>query len=131
MRFLITMAAVCGLAMPLPAAAQTAFDGTWKSPSGALVTFKTGGGQLTMSVPSGAGYTAKLDGTEAPYLGEPSVDKVSVTMPDKSTLLEISKKDGVAWLEFRFVVDASGKGGKVSWKNLKSGKSGSYDVVKQ
>ena len=116
---------------PSLAFAQSAIDGRWqgKDPKD-QVTFKVEGDHVTMSASSGSGYKAKLDGTDAPLTGDKAADRVSVTMPDKNTLLETSKKDGVAWLTMRMQVDANGKSAKVTWKNTKNGKSGSYEMVK-
>ncbi|MBK6472097.1 MAG: hypothetical protein IPF94_15735 [Betaproteobacteria bacterium] len=114
------------------AAAQSAIDGRWKSKdSDEIVTFKTEGDRVTMTASTGVGYTAKLDGSDAPVKGDKVVDTVSVSMPDKHTLVETNKKDGKAWLTMRMQVDASGKNAKVSWQNLKTNKSGGYEMVKQ
>ena len=53
-------------------------SGSWRttkldnvSDNGLLVTFKVESDTLTMTTPTGQSYTAKLDGTEAPYKGDP------------------------------------------------------------
>lgn len=132
LRWLAT-ALLAGLtSLPMLAAAQSAIDGRWKSKdSDEIVTFKTESDRVTMAASTGVGYTAKLDGSDAPVKGDKVVDTVSVTMPDKHTLVETNKKDGKAWLTMRMQVDASGKNAKVSWKNLKTDKSGGYEMVKQ
>lgn len=118
--------------LPMLASAQTAIDGRWKSnQSDEVVTFTTEGNRVSMVASTGFGYTAKLDGSDAPAKGDKSVDTVSVTMPDKSTLVETSKKDGKPWLTMRMQVDASGKIAKVSWQNLKTNKSGGYEMLRQ
>jgi hypothetical protein len=118
--------------LPMLASAQTAIDGRWKSTqSDEVVTFSTEGSRVSMVASTGFGYTAKLDGSDAPAKGDKSVDTVSVTMPDKSTLVETSKKDGKPWLTMRMQVDASGKIAKVSWQNLKTHKSGGYEMLRQ
>lgn len=118
--------------LPMLAAAQTAIDGRWKSKdSDEIVTFKTESRRVTMAASTGVGYTAPLDGSDAPVKGDKVVDTVSVTMPDKYTLVETNKKDGKAWLTMRMQVDAGGRTAKVSWQNLKNGKSGGYEMVKQ
>lgn len=126
-------ALLAGLALlPMLAAAQPAVDGRWKAKdSSEIVSFKTGNGHVTMAASTGAGYTARLDGSDAPYHGDKVVDTVSVSMPDTDTLVETSKKDGKAWLTMRMQVDASGKTAKVSWTNLRTGKSGGYELVRQ
>jgi hypothetical protein len=128
-----TRALLAGLTLlPMLAAAQSAVDGRWKSKdSDEIVTFKTESDRVTMAASTGFGYTAKLDGSDAPAKGDKVVDAVSVTMPDRNTLVETSKKDGKAWLTMRMQVDASGRLAKVTWKNLRTDKSGGYDMVKQ
>jgi len=48
------------------------------SDNGLAFTYKVEGESLTMSNPTGQSYTAKLDGTEAPYKGDPGTTSVSV-----------------------------------------------------
>lgn len=118
--------------LPFPALAQSAFDGLWQGPDPKdQVTFKVEGDQITMSASSGSGYKARLDGTDAPLTGDKAADTVAVTMPDNNTLVETSKKDGVAWLTMRIQVDVSGKSAKLTWKNLKNGNSGGHEMVKK
>ena len=57
-------------------------------------TFKVNGDELTMTSLTGQSYTAKLDGTEAPFKGDPGVTSVSVKMHGKDTLEETRKRDG-------------------------------------
>ena len=57
-------------------------------------TFKVNGDELTMTNLTGQSYTAKLDGTEAPFKGDPGVTSVSVKMHGKDTLEETRKRDG-------------------------------------
>jgi hypothetical protein len=52
-------------------------------------------------------------------------------MPENDTLVETSKKNGKAWLTMRIQVDPSGTTAKVTWTSLQTGKSGSYELVKQ
>lgn len=56
------------------------------------VTYKVSGDELTMTTPTGQSYTAKLDGTEAPYKGDPGTDGISVKMRGKDTLGETDKR---------------------------------------
>jgi len=38
----------------------------------------SGGGTLNMTTPTGQSYTAKLDGMEVPYVGDPGITTVSL-----------------------------------------------------
>lgn len=66
-------------------AGSHAVSGSWKpekvsdvTEEGMLLTLKVEGDSLTMSTPTGQGYTAKFDGTEAPFTGDPGIRKVSL-----------------------------------------------------
>ena len=129
---LLNAVVACVIALPLLATAQTAIDGRWKSTdSDEIVSFKTESGSVTMAASTGVGYTAKLDGSDAPVKGDKAVDTVSVVMPDNGTLVETNKKSGKDWLTMRMQVDSSGRTAKVTWKNLQTGKSGGYEMLKQ
>ena len=68
-RFRLTSTALlaCLASLPMLAAAQSAIDGRWKSKeSDEIVTFKTESDRVTMAASTGFGYTAKLDGSDAP-----------------------------------------------------------------
>jgi hypothetical protein len=75
--------------------------GSWKmskmenvSENASMITFKVEAGILHMSNPTGQSYAAKLDGTDAPFRGDPGLTSVSVKQIDKSTIEEIDKLDG-------------------------------------
>ena len=83
-----------------PAGAH-AISGSWRtsklenfSDNGVTVTFKSEGDSLTMSNPTGQSYTAKLDGTEAPYKGDPGTSSVSVRRMGKNAIVETDMRDG-------------------------------------
>jgi len=62
-------------------------------------TYKVNGDELTMHTLTGQSYTAKLDGTDAPYKGDPGTTSVSAKMLNKNTLEETHKRDGkVVWI---------------------------------
>ena len=69
---------------PGPAGSH-AVSGSWRtskfenlSDNGITITYKVDGDVLNMSTPTGQSYSAKLDGTEAPYKGDPGTTSVSV-----------------------------------------------------
>ncbi len=77
-----------------------AISGSWRaakvdtiSDNNLLFTFKVSGDSLSFSAPTGQTYTAKLDGTDAPYKGDPGVTSVSVKQVDKNTIVETDKRD--------------------------------------
>src|ERR1700687_888186 len=82
-------------------AGSHAISGSWRpskmhsvSDIGLIFTNKVEGDSLSMSTQTGQVYTAKLDGTEAPYKGDPGTTSVSVKKVDKNTIEETDKRDG-------------------------------------
>ncbi|HTT83397.1 MAG TPA: hypothetical protein VMF67_07940 [Rhizomicrobium sp.] len=58
------------------------------------VTYKVDGDMLSMTDPTGDSYTAKMDGTEAPYKGNPGITTVSVKKTGPRSMLETDMRDG-------------------------------------
>lgn len=77
-----------------------ALSGTWRELQGDLVnheedtTYRISHGTLSMSDHFGRSFSAKLDGTEAPYRGDPEFTGVSLKMIDSRTIQESDLKDG-------------------------------------
>lgn len=93
-----------------------AVSGSWRvakmndlSDNGLLVTFKLEGDMLSMSSPTGQSYMAKLDGTDAPYKGDPGTTSVSVKRINKTTIEETDKRDGKIISISRMTIGADGK----------------------
>jgi hypothetical protein len=90
-------------------------SGSWRtekvdmSANAATWTFKTNGNELTSTDSTGTSYTAKLDGTDAPYKGDPGITSVSVKMLGKDTLEETFKRDGKVVSIHKATVAADGK----------------------
>jgi hypothetical protein len=98
-----------------PAGAH-AISGSWQtaklenlSANALLVTYQVNGDTLTMSNPTGQAYTAKLDGTDAPYKGDPGTTSVSVKQMGKNTIEETDKRDGKVISVARITVAPDGK----------------------
>lgn len=64
------------------------------SDNGIMFTFKVSGDELTMTSPTGQSYTAKLNGPDAPYKGDPGTTSVSVKSLGKDAVEETDKRDG-------------------------------------
>ncbi len=112
-------------------------SGSWKaikadkrSDNGLLVTYKTEANMLSMATPTGESYSAKTDGADAPFKGDPGTTSVSVKIK-KNTLEENFKRDGKAIGMSRMAVDASGKTAKVDWIDSLTRTNGSYVMTKQ
>src|SRR6267143_95938 len=74
-----------------------------------LTTFKLEGDTFTMNNPTGQSYTAKLDGTDAPYKGDPGITSASVRRMGKNTIEETDKRDGKVIFVARITVASDGK----------------------
>jgi hypothetical protein len=98
-----------------------AISGSWReakvenvSENGLSFTMKVSGDELTMSSPTGQGYTANLDGTEAAYHGDPGTTSVVVKRIGPTTLEETDKRDGKIISVSRMTVLPGGKKMKIS-----------------
>src|ERR1035441_8270277 len=68
-----------------PAAGSHAISGSWQiskmesvTNNALMFTLRLEDDSLSMTNPTGQSYTAKLDGTDAPYKGDPGINSVSV-----------------------------------------------------
>jgi hypothetical protein len=83
-----------------PAGAH-AISGSWRitsystiSDNGLTITYKMMGDSLMMTTPTGQSYMAKLDGTPAPYKGDPGITTVSVKKLAGGVIEETDLRDG-------------------------------------
>lgn len=120
-----------------PAGAQ-ALSGSWKpvkiesiSDRELLVTYKLLGDIFSMSRPTGQSYAAKLNGTDAPYKGDPEIDTVALKRTDKNTVEETDKLRGRAASVIRISVSVDGKSMTVSTKDLQDGSTNQFTMKKQ
>jgi hypothetical protein len=91
-------------------------SGAWRSTgfqdfsdNGLLMTFKVDGDRLNMTTKTGQSYSAKMDGTEAPYKGDPGITSVSVMKTGASSFTETDKRDGKPITVAEVKVAADGK----------------------
>jgi len=115
-----------------------ALSGSWKmakmeslSENGMTITYKTTGDSITMTTPTGQTYTAKLDGTEAPYKGDPGTTSVSVKKIDSNTLEETDKRDGKVIAVVKITVSADGKAMKFAVDDKLHGTHSEFGATKQ
>lgn len=71
--------------------------------------FKVSGDTLSMSDRMGRSFSAKLDGTEGPYIGSDEFTSVSLKMIDSHTIEESDKKGGKVVKVSRWTVGPDGK----------------------
>src|SRR5580704_12570127 len=99
MKKLFYLVAFPGLLLTLPAAAQSAFDGTWKVNMNKVDfpkkpdEFLLQNGMYTCKtcVPP---YTIKADGTDQAVSGHPYFDTVAIKVVNDHSIEETDKKDG-------------------------------------
>lgn len=98
-----------------PAAAHK-ISGTWQpgkldnvSENAMEVTYKSNGDGLSMSDKSGNSYTAKFDGKDYPYKGDPGVTSVVLRKIDGRTVEETYKRDGKIIAVNRMTIAPGGK----------------------
>ena len=120
-----------------PAGAH-AISGSWRmnkmdtvSENGLIVTFKVAGDSLSMSTPTGQSYTAKMDGTEVPFKGDPGTTTVFVKKTGANSFEETDKRDGKVVTVSRLTVSADGKSMKVVSDDKRHGTQSEITLVKQ
>jgi hypothetical protein len=98
-------------------------SGAWRMTDGEVsnhaedTIFKISGKTLEMSDRMGRSFSAKLDGTEAPYNGSDEFTSVSLKMVDSHTIEESDKKGGKVVKISRWNVDPDGKTMHVRFDN--------------
>ena len=84
-----------------------------------------------MATLNGQGYTAKLDGTEAPYKGDPGTTSVSVKKISDHELEETDKRDGKVISVARLTASADGKTMKIAIDDKLHGTQSEFTATKQ
>ncbi|HXM22626.1 MAG TPA: hypothetical protein VN948_15320 [Terriglobales bacterium] len=119
-------------------AGSHAISGSWRtskmenmSDNGLAFTYKVENGSLTMTTPTGQSYTAKLDGTDAPYKGDPGTTSVSVKSMGKNTIEETDQRDGKVTTIARMTVAAKGKTMTVAIDDKLHGTTSQFVAEKQ
>ncbi|HEY3731048.1 MAG TPA: hypothetical protein VGL28_07275 [Steroidobacteraceae bacterium] len=82
------------------------------------VTFSVAGNSLAMRASTGASYAAPLSGEDALYAGDPGIDTVSVRKISAREIQETDKKAGRAVQTWRWIFDATGRSGRVTWLDM-------------
>jgi len=115
-----------------------AASGSWQqeklesaSDSVQLVTFKASDDGLSMSDPTGDSYTAKFDGKDYPYKGDPGTTSVSLKKIDANTIEETDKRDGKPISVSQMKVSADGKTMTLENKDLLRGTTAKFEGKKQ
>lgn len=119
-------------------AGSHAISGSWRmakmeslSENGLTVSYKVTGDSLTMSTLNGQSYTAKLDGTDAPYKGDPGTTSVSVKKINDHELEETDKRDGKVISVARVTVSTDGKTMNIGVDDKLHGTHSEFTATKQ
>jgi hypothetical protein len=119
-------------------AGSNAISGSWRtakfenySENAITLTYKVSGDELTMTNPTGPSYTAKLNGTEAPYKGDPGTTGVSVKMTGKDTLEETDKRGDKVISVMKMTLEPDGKTAKIVYEDKLRGTSTQFVAEKQ
>jgi hypothetical protein len=119
-------------------AGSHAVSGSWVtsrmdtlSDNGLMVTYKVEGDTLSMASPTGQSYVAKLDGTDAPYKGDPGTTSVSVKSIGKNTIEETDKRDGKVISVAHMTVGSDGKTMTVKVEDKLRGSNSQFTATKQ
>jgi hypothetical protein len=120
-----------------PAGAHKA-SGTWQpeklesaSESVMVLTYKLTDGGLSMSDLTGDSYSAKFDGKDYPYKGDPGTTSVSLKKIDANTIEETDKRDGKIISVYRMTVSSDGRTLKVESTDKLHGTTATFEAQKQ
>lgn len=120
-----------------PAGAH-ALSGSWRTTSygdvsdnGLTFTYKVDGDNLSMTSPTGQSYSVKMDGTDAPFMGDPGTTSVSVKKLGKNIVQETDKRDGKVISISKMTVAADGKTMKIAVSDKAHGTTMSFMANKQ
>ncbi len=115
-----------------------AISGSWRaskvenlSDNAVLVMLKLEGDTFSMNTPTGASYSAKLDGTDAPYKGDPGITSVSVKRIGKNSLEETDKRDGKVISVSKITVTPDGKSMTIAVIDKLHGTTSEFPALKQ
>jgi hypothetical protein len=119
-------------------AGSHAVSGSWRTTSfenlsdnGLTFTYKVDGDSLTMTAPTGQTYTAKLDGTDAEYKGDPGTNGVSVKKLSDKAIEETDKRDGKVISVSRIMLASDGKSMTIAVSDKLHGTTMSFVAQKQ
>lgn len=120
-----------------PAGAH-AVSGSWRTQSYGNVSdnaltrsYKIEGDMFSMNAPTGESYTAKMDGSEAPYKGDPGATSVSVKKLGSHVMQETDKRDGKIISVARMTVAPDGKSMTIAVDDKLHGTHMSFVALKQ
>lgn len=119
-------------------AGSHAVSGSWRatkietlSENALVLKYKLEGDTFSMSNLTGQSYSAKLDGPDAPYKGDPGTTTVSIKRIDKNTIEETDKRDGKVTYVLRMTVAPDGKTMTIALADKLQGTTSKFVAEKQ
>jgi hypothetical protein len=119
-------------------AGSHAVSGSWRaekagsfSENALTTTYKTTADGLSMTQPSGESFTAKFDGKDYPYKGDPGITAVSLKRINANTIEETAKRNGKAISRTRLTVSPDGRTLTAISHDLSTKDTESYTAQKQ
>jgi len=119
-------------------AGSHAMSGSWQikkvdsaSDNGIMFTYKVEADSLSMTTPLGQSFTAKMDGTEAPFTGDPGTTSLTIKRINATTIEETDKRDGKIISVSRATLSADGKSMSIAVDDRRRGTTAQYVAEKQ
>lgn len=120
-----------------PAGAH-AISGSWRtsgygnvSDNALTRTYKVDGDSLSMNAATGESFTARMDGSEAPYSGDPGTTSVSLKKLGSHAIQETDKRDGKVISIAKMTVAPDGKSMTIAIDDKLHGTTMSFVAMKQ
>ena len=121
-----------------PETGAHALSGSWKrdkiesaSDNGLTFTYAMTGDGVNYKASDGESYSAKFDGKDYPYHGDPSMTSVSLKKIDDHTFEEIDKKDGKVVSTQRVSLAPDGKSLTLVSQDMREGMTDTFVADKQ
>lgn len=115
-----------------------AVSGSWRitsfqnvSDNGLSFTYAMQGQALGMTMPTGQSYVARLDGSDAPYKGDPGTTSVSLRRLGDNAVEETDKRKGKPIGVSTMTVSADGRTMTIVYKDLLQGTTSTFVATKQ
>jgi hypothetical protein len=96
-----------------------------------MFTYRVSNNEIAMTRATGESFTAKLDGTEAPYRGASDITHVRVRLIANDTLEETDLRDEAILIVTLTTVSTDGKRAKIIEEDRRKSTTTSYEALKQ
>ena len=94
-------------------------------------TYQVEGDSLNMSAPTGESFTARMDGSESAYRGDPGTTSVSLKKPGSHAIQETDTRDGTVISVAKMTVAPDGQSMTIAIDGKLHGTTMSFVAMKQ